>query len=203
MGLSMSCVLFSRVSGPCAAGCPFCQPVTKLLVTASLLLGLSACATAEAPLAAAATSSPAATGAAEQSALQPVVMASAQEYAVTCGICHLAGGEGIPAAFPPLDARLAAVAQSDAGRDYLVGILYNGLYGQIEVNGSLYNGAMPAIGAQLNESDRAGLLNYVITTFGGDEASANFTAAEVTARIASVGSTSSATLRGSVSALQQ
>ena len=157
--------------------------------------GLSGCATAESPLQAA--------GIEPSQVAEPTLLkASTQEYATTCGICHLAGGEGLPGAFPPLDLRLAAVAQSEAGRDYLVGILYNGLYGQIEVNGSRYNGAMPALAPQLSEAQRAGLLNYVLTTFANDTDTASFTAAEVATRKLSVGATSGATLRARVTELQ-
>lgn len=180
------------------------QKTASAMLTACLLLlcgfgGLSACAAADVPIATAASAS--STEGAE--GVEPTrVTASAQEYATACGICHQAGGEGLPGAFPPLDLRLAAVAQSESGRDYLVGILYNGLYGQIEVNGSRYNGAMPALAPQLSESQRAGLLNYVLTTFANDASTESFTAEEVATRKSSVGATSGAALRARVSALQ-
>lgn len=186
------------------------QKTASAMLTACLLLlcgfgGLSACAAADVPIATAASASSTAGAEGPKGAegVEPTrVTASAQEYATACGICHQAGGEGLPGAFPPLDLRLAAVAQSESGRDYLVGILYNGLYGQIEVNGSRYNGAMPALAPQLSESQRAGLLNYVLTTFANDASTESFTAEEVATRKSSVGATSGAALRARVSALQ-
>ena len=185
---------------------PLCRRPITLLMFAALAFGysgLGGCAVAETPASAADADADRTASSTETGLGGPTpVAASAQDYAAVCGICHLASGAGIPGAFPGLDSRLAAVAQSDAGRDYLVGILFNGLYGLIEVNGSRYNGSMPPLGAQLSDSQAAGLLYYVVAQFGGDATSATFTEAEVTARKSSVGSTSSADLRTRVASLQ-
>ena len=120
-------------------------------------------------------------------------MATAADYTRVCGICHLQNGEGVPGAFPPLNKRLAALGDSDAGRSYLVGILKNGLYGQITVEGTSYNGAMPPISGQLDSQGMAGMLNYVLSTFAASEA--GFTAEEIATRSQAIGSITGASLR--------
>ena len=59
-----------------------------------------------------------------------------------CMTCHMAEGEGMAGIFPPL-------AKSDYLMDDLdrsIKSLIEGLQGEIEVNGTKYNAAMPASG---------------------------------------------------------
>ena len=161
-----------------------------LLLT--LLAALSACATEGTGSAAGNTDSrvaPPTTAAVE--------VATAADYVRVCGIGHLEEGEGVPGAFPPLDARLAPLLAQDAGRDYLVGILQNGLYGSIEVAGVRYNGAMPPVSGQLDAQGMARMLNYVATTFIGSAATP-FSTAEVESRLGAIGATPGAELRAAV-----
>ncbi len=120
-------------------------------------------------------------------------MAAKADFVRVCGICHLENGEGVPGAFPPLDRRLAVHTDTETGRNYLTGLLKNGLYGKITVNGTSYNGAMPALASQLTAEEIAGLLNYSLQTFADKKA--NFTADEITSRSKAVGTTAGATLR--------
>ena len=122
-------------------------------------------------------------------------VASQAEYAQVCAICHLANGEGVPGAFPPLNQRLSSYANNDAGRDFLVGLIKNGLYGAISVEGVTYNGAMPPLGSQVDAEQTAALLNYTLKTFAATEA--GFTATEVSTRSSNIGNTSGAALRKS------
>ena len=72
-----------------------------------------------------------------------------------CVACHQANGEGIPGAFPPL-------AKSDflnANKEKVIGVLINGLKGEIVVNSKVYNGVMPAI--NLSDEDMANVLTCV------------------------------------------
>jgi mono/diheme cytochrome c family protein len=85
-----------------------------------------------------------------------------QIYANVCNACHQPTGLGIPGAFPPL-----------AGSDWVAGdpkilsaILLHGLMGPIKVNGVDYNGAMPAMGAQLKDEEIAAVLTYVRSEWG-------------------------------------
>lgn len=60
-------------------------------------------------------------------------------YEANCVGCHQASGEGISGVFPPL-----VDNPHIADTEYLRGVVANGLMGEIEVNGEIYNGAMPA-----------------------------------------------------------
>jgi len=83
-------------------------------------------------------------------------------YAQNCLACHQPNGLGIPGAFPPL-----------AGSDYLaadksraIGTIINGQQGEIVVNGTTYNGVMPAVA--LGDSQVASVLTYVMNTWGNN-----------------------------------
>lgn len=102
-------------------------------------------------------------GAEEAGAPQPVDGATA--YAV-CASCHQDDGQGIPGAFPPLAGHAPELYRADPGFPILV-LLY-GLMGQIEVDGQVYNGLMPAH-AHLGDVELAAILNYVMTAFGNEE----------------------------------
>ena len=81
-------------------------------------------------------------------------------YAGLCIACHLSEGQGIASIFPPL-------AKSDylmADLDRSIKQLIEGSTGEIEVNGTKYNGAMPATG--LDDKDIADVLNYVRNSWG-------------------------------------
>jgi nitrite reductase (NO-forming) len=84
------------------------------------------------------------------------VSAGKAVYERVCAACHLAGGEGLPGAFPPL-------AKSDffkkATPAQLVKILDHGLTGEITVNGQKFNSAMPA--QTLTDQEMTDVLNYV------------------------------------------
>jgi mono/diheme cytochrome c family protein len=121
--------------------------------------------------------------------------ADAADYRRVCGICHLDEGQGVPAAFPPLDERLAAWVRTLAGRTYLVAVISNGLLGPIEVAGQRYNGAMPAMGGQLPAPEIAGLLNYVLAEFASTPSDLLFTATEIAETMDTIGTATGASLR--------
>lgn len=81
-------------------------------------------------------------------------------YTKTCQACHQENGAGIPNAFPPL-----------AKSDYLnedvtraIGVVLHGKTGEITVNGTVYNSAMPA--QTLSEKEVAEVLTYVYNSWG-------------------------------------
>lgn len=88
----------------------------------------------------------------------------AQVYNANCVGCHQGAGQGVPGAFPPL-AGHAADVYAAGGEDYLVQVLLFGLTGQIQVEGTSYNGFMPAW-QQLNDDQIANVLNHVIAELG-------------------------------------
>ncbi|WP_051534784.1 c-type cytochrome [Deefgea rivuli] len=77
-------------------------------------------------------------------------------YDRICVACHMATGEGLPGAFPPL-------AKSDffkkATPATLVKILDQGMTGEVTVNGQKFNSAMPA--QNLTDQEMTDVLNYV------------------------------------------
>lgn len=76
-------------------------------------------------------------------------------YKQNCMACHQANGQGIKGAFPPL-------AKSDfLNKDVkrAIGVVKNGLHGEITVNGEKYNSEMPSLG--LSDENIANVLTYV------------------------------------------
>lgn len=81
-------------------------------------------------------------------------------YDGMCTVCHMAEGQGLPGVFPP-------VAKSDYLMKDLnrsIQSIIDGLSGEIEVNGTKYNGMMQPSG--LDDKDIADVLNYVRNSWG-------------------------------------
>lgn len=77
-----------------------------------------------------------------------------------CSACHQPNGMGLPGAFPP-------IAKSDylmADKKRAIGLVLNGLSGEITVNGTKHNGVMPAV--KLTDDETANVLTYVMNNFG-------------------------------------
>tara|TARA_B100001939_G_scaffold317850_1_gene304791 strand:+ start:187 stop:660 length:474 start_codon:yes stop_codon:yes gene_type:complete len=92
-----------------------------------------------------------------------------------CAACHLSSGAGVPGAYPPIHERLGPLAQSDAGRDYLVWVVQAGLAGPMTVGGIAYRGMMPAQGPALKAGGIASVLNYVMEELNGLKNSPDWT----------------------------
>ncbi len=93
-------------------------------------------------------------------------------FTVNCAACHQANGEGIPKIFPPL-------AKSDylmADKERSIRIVLQGYSGAITVNGTEYQGVMPAP-PPMDDAQVAAVLTHVRNSWGnrGDAV----TAAEV------------------------
>jgi len=80
-------------------------------------------------------------------------------YDANCSTCHMAEGEGIEGAFPPL-------AKSDylSDKARLVKIVLLGIKGPIKVNGNAYDAEMA--GVSLTDEQVADVLNYVRNSWG-------------------------------------
>ena len=83
-------------------------------------------------------------------------------YEQNCQACHQANGKGITGAFPPI-----------AGSDYLlsdpkrsIDVLLKGLSGKITVNGTEYNGVMPAV--SLSDEKMANVLTYILNSWNNN-----------------------------------
>ncbi|MGE7775891.1 c-type cytochrome [Chitinophaga sp. NPDC101104] len=81
-------------------------------------------------------------------------------YAKTCQACHQENGAGIPNAFPPL--AKSDYLNEDANR--AIGIVLHGKTGEVTVNGTTYNSAMPA--QTLSAKEVADVLTYVYGSWG-------------------------------------
>jgi ubiquinol-cytochrome c reductase cytochrome b subunit len=90
----------------------------------------------------------------------------AKVFSNNCASCHGAQGQGMPGAFPPLAGN--PVVTGDPHK--VVGIVLNGLHGQISVAGQSYNGQMPAWKSQLSHKDIADVITFIRGGFGSNHA---------------------------------
>ena len=81
-------------------------------------------------------------------------------FAQICAACHQPQGQGLPGAFPPL--ALSDFLMADKQR--AIGIVKNGLQGEVVVKGVKYNGVMPQL--NLDAADIASALTFVRNSFG-------------------------------------
>lgn len=84
-------------------------------------------------------------------------------YMQNCFACHQNEGQGIPNAFPPL-------AKSDylnADVNRAIGVVINGLSGEITVNGKTYNSVMTR--QLISSDDVANVLTYVYNSWGNSK----------------------------------
>ena len=96
-------------------------------------------------------------------------------FQTVCMACHQADGKGLPGMFPPL-------AGSDyllGGKERAVGVVVNGLQGEVVVNGNKFNSVMPAM-VQLSDQEIADALTFAMNSWGnaGGTVSASMVAAE-------------------------
>jgi len=93
-------------------------------------------------------------------------------YTTHCQNCHGAKGAGLGELYPPLtDATFL-----NEHRSQLACIVKNGMSGEIEVAGMIYNQQMPGV-PELTSIDIAYLLTYVTTFFG--DSNTHFTQEEI------------------------
>ena len=133
----------------------------KLLRICWSVLGISATTLLAVPIARAQTS--AAKAAAPVPAAPPASAKSGAEiFAVTCASCHQANGEGVPDRYPPL----AGSEWVSGDADRMLRIVLHGLTGEIEVEGEMFSGLMPAWGPNLKDPQVAAVVSYVRDRFG-------------------------------------
>ena len=98
---------------------------------------------------------------AQSGALAQSIKRGQEVFNATCKNCHQENGLGTPGVYPPL-------AQSDfLAKDAkrAIGIVMNGLNGEITVNGKVYNLDMPAQ-TQLTDQQVTDVLNFVRNSWG-------------------------------------
>lgn len=96
-------------------------------------------------------------------------------YTTNCSSCHQANGKGQPGVFPPLDGNPTVTGPAAE----VISIVKNGKSGKITVNGTSYNGQMPAWKGTLSDGDIAAVVTYIRSAWS-NKASA-VSAAQVTA----------------------
>ena len=84
-------------------------------------------------------------------------------YSQYCLACHQGDGNGVAGAFPPL----TQTEWVSGDKATLIGVILNGMQGEITVKGEVYNNAMPAHGF-LSDEEIGAVLTYVRQSFGND-----------------------------------
>jgi mono/diheme cytochrome c family protein len=82
-----------------------------------------------------------------------------------CASCHQGNGKGDNNRYPPL---VGSDWVTGSG-DQLIGVILNGLQGEIKVNGITYNGVMPAFGSVLDDHAVASISTYVKKRFNKEK----------------------------------
>jgi len=79
-----------------------------------------------------------------------------------CAACHQRDGKGDNNRYPPLQGS----EWVSGDKERLIGIILNGLQGEVKVSGKIYNGLMPAHAGTLDDHAIASILTYVRQRFG-------------------------------------
>lgn len=85
----------------------------------------------------------------------------AQIFSSTCAACHQPQGEGTET-YPPL----AGSEWVKGNENRLIRIIMQGLTGDVEVQGQVYSGAMPAWGHTLSDAEIAAVATYIRSSWG-------------------------------------
>lgn len=88
-----------------------------------------------------------------------VLRAGAGVYSSVCASCHQPGGVGLSGRYPPL---LGNPNVQDA--EYVAGVIRNGRSGEIVVDGTTYDGVMPAQ-STLGDDDITSVIAYIQSGF--------------------------------------
>ena len=77
-------------------------------------------------------------------------------YDRNCKVCHQVNRMGIPRVYPPLK----NTKHIKGDKEYLIGVVLNGLSGEMVVEGEVYNGVMASY-RNLSDQQIADVLNYI------------------------------------------
>jgi nitrite reductase (NO-forming) len=84
-------------------------------------------------------------------------------YKAYCQTCHQANGQGMASVYPPVAA--SDYIKKNGIKDVALGVLW-GRSGKMTVNGKEYNGVMTPIPSNYTDEDIAGVVTYVMNSFG-------------------------------------
>lgn len=99
----------------------------------------------------------------QDNSLEQSIKRGEEVYTANCLTCHMQKGEGMEGAYPPL-AKADFITKDKTGKKS-IGVILNGLTGEITVNGKKYNVPMPAQN-YLTDQQIADVLNYVRNSWG-------------------------------------
>ncbi|MCZ6617875.1 MAG: ThuA domain-containing protein [Gammaproteobacteria bacterium] len=85
-----------------------------------------------------------------------------QIYDARCASCHQASGQGVSGVFPPL----AGTRWVTGDESRLISLILDGVSGELEVNGIVYNGAMPPWANSLDDTQIAAVLTHIRSSWG-------------------------------------
>jgi mono/diheme cytochrome c family protein len=91
----------------------------------------------------------------------------ARTYEIYCSGCHQRSGRGIAGGFPPLAGHAPQLLEQK-GSAYMARLVLFGLSGSIEVEGTPYNGVMPAW-SSLSDDQIAAVIDQVLTAWDNDK----------------------------------
>jgi mono/diheme cytochrome c family protein len=147
------------------------KPLGVLLSVCAMAVALTACGGGKSSSSTTTTANTAASPAASPSAAamkSKGTMASATKgngatiYNANCASCHQMNGKGSAGSFPPLAGNSTVTGPADK----VIHIVKNGLTGSIKVNGTTYNGMMPAWKSSLSNADIAAVITYIRSSWG-------------------------------------
>lgn len=95
--------------------------------------------------------------------LEQSIKRGEEVYNTTCATCHMQKGEGMEGSFPPL-AKADFITKDKTGKKS-IGVVLNGLDGEITVNGKKYNVPMTPLN-YLSDQQIADVLNFVRNSWG-------------------------------------
>jgi mono/diheme cytochrome c family protein len=81
-------------------------------------------------------------------------------YRNNCALCHQTDAQGLAGQFPRLAGRIGAIAAKDAGREYLIEVVLNGMAGRINIDDTPIQGVMPSF-RTLSDEQIAVVLSYL------------------------------------------
>ena len=120
-------------------------------------------------------------------ATAPVRAQGPHAFQTRCAVCHQATGEGVPGIYPPISGTIGKYVKLPQGRTFLVHLLLFGMSGEINSQGTIYEGLMPPV-ADFSDRELADAINYVLRKLNTHELPSGFkpiTAAEFKAARAS------------------
>jgi mono/diheme cytochrome c family protein len=99
----------------------------------------------------------------QDNTLEQSIKRGEEVYNTNCATCHMQKGEGMEGSFPPL-AKADFITKDKTGKKS-IGVVLNGLDGEITVNGKKYNVPMTPLN-YLSDQQIADVLNFVRNSWG-------------------------------------